>query len=135
MSASIVNFGESRAPSDKLSYGTDDWTAIHSATATALSAGPAAVAQAQHYCAKVTLSYSAAPAVSVFTIKDGTTVIFQAEISASAPFVNVFDFQKRPLRASIGAALTANVGSAGGAIVQTIIMEGFTLPQGTQTSV
>lgn len=145
MSASIVNLtAESRAPADKLSYGSTDWVAIHSATAGVLSCGPAAAAgsgtgstpgpAAQHYCARVTLSYSAAPAVSVLTIKDGATIIHQEEISADTRRVDL-DFSKRPLRATIGAALTANVGSAGGAVVQTLIMHGFSVNQGAQTSV
>ena len=69
---------------------------------------------------RATLSYSAAPAVSVLTVKDGTTVIWQAEISASAPFLYDFDFSNCPLRATAGAVLSVNVGSAGGAVVQTL---------------
>jgi len=69
---------------------------------------------------RATLSYSAAPAVSVLTVKDGSTVIWQAEISATGPFVYDFDFARAPLRASAGAVLSVNVGSAGGSVVQTI---------------
>jgi hypothetical protein len=58
------------------------------------------------------------------TVKDDTTVIWQAEISATGPFVYVFDFSLKPLRGSKGAALSANVGSAGGSVVQTLSWTG-----------
>lgn len=68
------------------------------------------------------LSFSAAPsAVKVFTIEDGSTVIWQREISVSAPFVHVFDFSKVPLRGSAGAVLHGKV-AASGAAVQTIML-------------
>lgn len=135
MPASIVNLGNGVGPTaDKLAYGMPDWSAIHSDTAAALSCGPAAVANEQHFATRLTLSYSAAPAVSVLTIKSGSTVLFQVEISATGPFVYDFEF-KRPLRAAVGSALTANVGSAGGAVVQTLILQGFTSWVGTQVSV
>ena len=69
---------------------------------------------------RLTLSYSAAPAVSVLTVEDGSTVIWQVEISATGPFVYDFDFSNCPLRATAGAVLHAKVGSAGGAVVQTL---------------
>lgn len=135
MAASIVNLGNGVfKDADKLLFGMPDWSAIHSDTATALSCGAAAVANEQHFATRLTLSYSAAPAVSVLTIKDGSVVLWQAEISATGPFVYDFEF-KRPLRARVGQALTANVGSAGGAVVQTLILQGFTSWVGTQVSV
>jgi hypothetical protein len=109
-------------------YGQPDFTVLHPATATALSAVAAGVSQKCLRMFKLVLSYSAAPAVSVLTVQDGTTVIFQAEISASAPFVYQFDFSAKPLRGSAGAALSAQVGSAGGSVVQTICWTGDTIP-------
>ena len=106
-------------------YGQPQFTSLHTATATALSATvtpPNADQQCRMF--HLTLSYSAAPAVSVLTVKDGTTVLWQAEISATGPFVYVFDFSLKPLRGSRGAALSANVGSAGGAVVQTLVWTG-----------
>lgn len=102
---------------------------MQTATATALDCTltPNTAAQVaaggQAMCAvlyHITLSYSAAPAVSTLTVEDGTTVLWQAEISATGPFVYTFDFQQRPLRGSAGAVLHVKVGSAGGAVVQTI---------------
>lgn len=136
MSATLQNLAtESRATSDKLSFGTVDWTVIHSATATALSAGPAAVAGSQHYLAHATVSFSAAPAAGTIQVKDGTTVIFQVEFGAHITTPIDLNFETRPLRAAIGAALTVAVGSAGGAVVQTVSATGFTVVQGTQASV
>jgi hypothetical protein len=106
-------------------YGQPTFTSIHTATASALSAtvtAPNANQQVRMF--HLTLSYSAAPAVSVLTVKDDTTVIWQAEISATGPFVYTFDFSAKPLRSSTGKALSANVGSAGGAVVQTLSWTG-----------
>ena len=103
-----------------LMFGQPLTTTIMTGTATALDATltPAADQIARMF--HLTLSYSAAPAVSVLTVEDGSTVIWQCEISASAPFVHVFDFSSKPLRSSRGAVLHAKVGSAGGSVVQTI---------------
>ena len=105
-------------------YGQPAFTVIHTATATALdaTATPAAGQSARMF--HLTLSYSAAPAVSVLTVEDGATVIWQAEISATGPFVYTFDFSAKPLRGTKGAVLHAKVGSAGGAVVQTISWTG-----------
>lgn len=108
-------------------YGQPDYTVIHTATATALSATYTPAGQNVARMFSLCLSYSAAPAVGTLTVKDGTTVIWQCEISASTPLVNFFDFSKKPLRASPGAVLSANVGSAGGAVVQTISWVGDVL--------
>lgn len=136
MSATLQNLAtESKAPSDKLSYGTADWTVIHSATASALSAGAVAVAGSQHYLTHATISFSAAPAAGTATVKDGTTVIYQVEFGAHLTGPIDLNFETRPLRASVGAALTVTATSAGGSVVQTVSASGFTMVQGTQTSV
>lgn len=103
-----------------LLFGQPLVTVIDTGTAGALAATltPAGDQIARFF--RVTLSYSAAPAASTLTIKDGNTVIWQAEISATGPFVYDFDFSAKPLRSSRGTALSANVGSAGGSVVQTI---------------
>lgn len=107
-----------------LLFGQPGYTVIHTATATALdaTATPAATQQARLF--HITLSYSAAPAVSVLTVEDGATVIWQAEISATGRFVYTFDFSQKPLRGSKGNVLHVKVGSAGGAVVQTISWTG-----------
>ena len=107
-----------------LLFGQPHFSCLHTATATALDAVVTPAASQQVRLFHLTLSYSAAPAVSVLTVEDDTTVIWQAEISASAPFVNTFDFSAKPVRGSKGAALHAKVGSAGGAVVQTIAWTG-----------
>ena len=116
-------------------FGQPDFTVIHTATATALAAQFVPTGQDIARMFSLCLSYSAAPAVSTLTVKDGTTVIWQTEISASAPFANFFDFSKKPLRGSAGASLTAVVGSAGGAVVQTLSWVGDVIhnSQGTPT--
>ncbi len=136
MPASIVNLDpETRAPADWLEYHPIDWVAIHTATPGALSAGPAALTGAQHYLCYFSVTFSAAPAIGIIQVKDGNTVIWQEDFSASAPFAIFRNFGKRPLRGSIGAALTVNVATAGGSIVQTCNAAGYTVAQGTQTSV
>lgn len=105
-------------------YGQPAFTCIHTATATALDAVVTPAAGQQVRMFHLTLSYSAAPAVSVLTVEDGATVIWQAEISATGPFVYTFDFSQKPLRSSKNAALHAKVGSAGGSVIQTISWTG-----------
>lgn len=115
-------------PAERLAFGAPDWTLIDTATATALNAVLAAVQGVQHVLEHVTLSYSAATAVATLQVKDGSTVIWQAEIPAAAgPFI--FDFSKCPLRATTGASLSVIVGSAGGAVVQTISAIGYSSQQ------
>ncbi len=103
-----------------LLFGPPKTATIMTATATALDATLTPAAGQIALCKHLTLSYSAAPAVGVLTVEDGTTVLWQAEISATGPFLYDFDFSGSPLRGSRGAVLHAKVGSAGGAVVQTI---------------
>ena len=107
-----------------LLFGQPAFTVIHTATATALDATATPAADQQARMFHLTLSYSAAPAVSVLTVEDGSTVIWQAEISATGPFVYTFDFSAKPLRGTKGAVLHAKVGSAGVSVVQTISWTG-----------
>lgn len=109
-------------------FGQPDFTVVQTATNSALAATytPADANHGQCRMFYLTLSFSAAPTAPLtLTVKDGTTVIWQVEISVSAPFVQNFDFSARPLRASVGAALSANIG-ASGAAVQTISWSGDT---------
>ena len=103
-------------------------TGTHTALVASLTPGTGQFAQVARLF-YATLSYSAAPAVSVLTVKDGTTVIYQAEISATGRFVYHFDFSAKPLRASAGAVLSVNVGDAGVGIVQTISCVGDLVAQ------
>lgn len=120
MASTTVTLSAISIPAEQRLYPVPTKIFYDTATATALDATltPATGQAARIF--KAVLSYSAAPAVGVFTIEDGSTVIFQANISASAPFVHQFDFGKAGLRGAVGAVLHAKVGSAGGAVVQTI---------------
>ncbi len=101
-------------------------TATNGALDATLTPGANRIARI-HYCE---LSFSAAPSgVLVFTIEDGSTVIWQREISVSAPFVHIFDFMRMPLRGTTGAVLHAKVG-ASGAAVQTICFIGDVVMEG-----
>lgn len=113
-------------PAEKWEFGAADWTVYDTGTHAALAAVVAAVAGVQHAIAYVTLSFAAAPvAACVFTIKDGTTIIWQAEIATDVPRVVNFDFSKRPLRAAAGAAISANLTDPGVAILATISASGI----------
>ena len=116
-------------PAEKALFGDPKYTVIDTGTNAALAAtftpsGNNAVAR----MFSVGYSLSAAPATALtLTVKDGTTVIWQHEISVSAPFFGFFTFDKRPLRASVGAALSANIGAPGVGIVGTVCWEGDTI--------
>lgn len=127
--ASTTNTLAGTSPSaERAAFGVPDWTAIDTGTNAALAATRAAVANKQHYATKATLSFSAAVAAAItFTIKDGTTVIFQAQIPATTLAPITFDWQRRPLHASTNTDLVAGVGAAGASVVQTITLEGFSV--------
>lgn len=107
-------------------FGQPAFTCIHTATHTALAASVSPPNATQ--CVRMfrcDLSFSAAPsAAGTLTVKDGSTVIWQAEISTTGPFVYSFDFSAKPLRASKNAALSANLGDPGVGIVGTISWSG-----------
>lgn len=108
-----------------LLFGQPTKAVFDTATAGALDATltPAANQIARMFL--LCVSYSATPAASVVTVEDGTTVLFQANIGSIGP--HIFDFSAKPLRGSRGAVLHAKVGSAGGAVVQTIAFTGDVL--------
>lgn len=110
-------------------FGQPDYTVTQTETAGAIDAvaTPPAGSNKQARMKHLTLSYSAAPAVSILTVEDGSTVIWRCEIPAAAgPYV--FDFSGAPLRSTNGVALHAKVGSAGGSVVQTISWVGDFVP-------
>lgn len=127
MTVTVRSLAATSPPAEKAAFGVPTWTMYDTATNTALSAIKAALAQQQHYLTHVTLSFSAAPATAlVLTIKDGTTIIWQTEISTD---VRTFteNFETRPLHASTNAALNIEVGAAGSGVVQTISASGFSV--------
>ena len=78
---------------------------------------------------KAVISFSAAPTGALtFTIKDGTTAIFQAEIPANATAPAVYTFE-HPLPGSTGATVTGNCGDPGGSTVTTIWFCGIFIRQ------
>ena len=120
MTVTVSTLAAISAPAERALFGQPNFTAIDTGTATALDATVTAPANKQARMKYLTLSYSAAPAVSVLQVLAGASVIWQAEISATGPFVYNFDFSQFPLRGDIAGILTAKVGSAGGSVVQTL---------------
>lgn len=115
---------------ERLMYSPLDWVVIGTEQAATTTATVPAVATKQHIVVKAVVSFSAAPAgVLTFTIKDGSTTIFQAEIPAATTAPAVYDFSTRPLHGSTNTALTGNLATAGGTTVQTIWMGGLTVAQ------
>ena len=125
MAVTVSTLAHVSVVAERALFGQPDFTVLQTATATALNASytPARandIARMFKLCA----SFSAAPAVGTIQITDGAKVIWQQDISASAPFNYQWDFSAKPLRASPGAALGVTMGSAGGAVVQTVVWTG-----------
>ena len=132
MAVTVSTLSPVSVVAERAMFGQPDFTVLQTATATALNATytPARTNDIARLF-KLSITYSAAPAVGVFQVTDGTTVIWQGDISASPPFGAQVDFSAKPLRASPGAALGVTVGSAGGAVVQTICWTGDVLHSST----
>lgn len=114
-------------------WGYSEWTVGATTTAAATTAVVAAVTsgntvKAQHYLDYLTVSMSlVATNTTSVQIKDGSTVIWEAQLAISGPTYYHFDFSKRPLPASAGAALTATVvASLGAGNVQEVMIVGHT---------
>lgn len=90
-------------------------TATNTALAATLTPGATQIPLLYHVCVSVSADLSAA---KVFTIKDGSAVLYQVELATNFRTL-VLDFQKRPIRGTKGTALTVNM-EASGAAVQTI---------------
>lgn len=128
MADTLTTLGAYSAAGEKLLYAYPDWTAVGSETAGTTTATATALAGRQRAALWAVVSFSAAPAGAiVFQLKDGSTVIFQAEIPASATAPILIPL--RGLRATQGVALSATMGSAGGSTVGTIALAGVTLRQ------
>jgi len=111
--------------SDKLLYGQPDWSVVNTGTNASIACVLAAVTNVQHYCVELDVSFASAPLTAgVMTIKDGTTVIWQASFGVGSGQFFHIDFM-RPLRATNGAALTATVDAAGTSVAGTVTMIGF----------
>ncbi len=114
---------------EKKDFGGPDWTLLSTGTNSANAAVIAAITSGtnqpavQHFFDYITLSFSAAPSIGTLLVKDGTTVIWQCELSVSQFFYH-FDFSKRPLRNTAGASMTASIAAAGSGIVQTLCVVG-----------
>lgn len=76
-------------------------------------------------CLSCTVSFSAAPdAGTQVSIQDGSTIIWQTEISVTGRFVVTYNFARKPLRSTRGTALSAVVSAAGAGVVQTVVFSG-----------
>ncbi len=105
-------------------FGQPMWTLLDRGTNSVNAAVVAEIWAAQHFVDRITISYSAAPAVSTLQVLDGSTEIWAAQISATGPFVYDFDFSGAPLRNSAGASMTVGLTAAGGSVVQTVAVIG-----------
>jgi hypothetical protein len=124
--ANAANLGAASIAAERALFGPPGWTVVASASNDALVANQAGVTNKQHWLTHLTLSFSAAPAApTTLTVKDGSTVIWQVEISITT-IVLTENFETRPLHATTGAALTVNVGAGGSGVVGTISASGFT---------
>jgi hypothetical protein len=76
-------------------------------------------------CLNCTVSFSAAPALGTEVwIEDGDNIIWRTQISVTGRFVVTYNFSRRPLRSSRGAALSVVVDAAGADVVQTVVFSG-----------
>lgn len=119
------------------SWGPSAWTVVahttngtNTAVVAAVAAGEAGGQKpaAQHFLCYATISVSTAYTTATnVQIKDGTTVIYQIELAATAPLVIDLDFSHRPLCASAGNSLSVVQGPSGGGL-QTVSIAGFSAP-------
>jgi hypothetical protein len=109
-------------------FGPLGWpSVIASATAGVATATKAAAAGFQHILSGVSISASGAVAVAVtVTLKDGTTVIDQWELPASA-FAPIVIEYKRPFVITAGNLVELSIPSLGAAIKGTAVIRGLTV--------
>lgn len=102
---------------------TADWTARDGDDNAESNAVKAAITGQRHVVTSVTASYATTPAApKLLEVKDGTTVIWAAYVTAVAHF----PFPKG-LRISSGAAATATLAASGtGGVVSTVTLTGYT---------
>jgi len=125
MSDTLTTLAAHSPQAERAMFGLPDWVVIGTETAATTAATVAAVANKQHCVQKAVVSFSAAPGSALtFTIKDGSTTIFQAEIPAATTAPAVYTFE-RALPGTANTAMTGNLASAGGSVVGTIWMCGI----------
>jgi hypothetical protein len=105
-------------------FGQPRFTCIDTGTGTLLEATATPNADQQVRLFKLDVSFSANPLSVPIQIWDGTTLIWEARTSATGPWDYQFDFSKKPLRGSRGAALSVTVPSGGVAVVSTVSWDG-----------
>ena len=107
-------------------FGQPKFSVIDTGTHAALDANTAPLGnQSVVRLFVLNVSASAAPATALtLQVKDGSTVIWQCELAAAAPFAYEFDFSNKPLRGSNGATLHATLGDPGVGIVATVTWTG-----------
>lgn len=113
---------------ERVLYGVPTQTAVGTVTTGANVATFTGVTGKQWYLCEFTLSFGATTtAASTLTVKDGSTTIYQIDLpTLTNPAPIQFRFDKRPLHASTGAALTINLSSPG-TITSTISASAFTV--------
>lgn len=123
---------------EKASWGGPEWTVGKTTTAAATvavlaGATNSAGVKVQHYLDYLTVSWNLANTnVTSVQIKDGTTVIWEAQIPIAQASPMHFDFSHRPLRNTAGALLSAEiVASLGAGTVQEVMMVGHSNVQAT----
>lgn len=127
MATATVTLSGVAPAAERALFAFPTWTTKDTGTAAALTATTSAVAGYQHCLTHITVSFSAAPSGALqLLIKDGTTTIWQTELGTEVR-IYTENFETRPLHASVNADLTATVASAGGSVVQTIQMAGFSV--------
>lgn len=115
---------------ERLLFAPLDWVAIGSETNAATVATIAAVTNKQHFLRKAVVSFSggSGPASALtFTIKDGSTTIFQAQIPAAVTAPISFDFTHSLLHGTTATAMTGNLGDPGAGVTATIWLGGISV--------
>lgn len=115
MADTMVALSVASVPAEKASFGIATHTAVGAVASGANTATFTAVAKQQWFCTQAEVSFGGSiTAACTFTISDGATVIYQAEFgTTTTPLPTVFDFQQRPLHASVNAALQGALTSPG----------------------
>lgn len=126
MSAVDEALAPSQPDAGRSLYGANTWVAYHTASNTTLAAKHAAVAGQYHIARQIVVTADAATAgVNVLTVKDGTTVIFTANLPTSIQTSPVIITFPGGLQASVDADITVGMTSTGNSANATVWMTGY----------
>src|SRR3954469_6720718 len=126
MSDTLLALNATSVVAEKASFGVPTHTAIGDVTTGANVATFTAATGKQWYLCEFTVSFGATTtAAATLTVKDGSSLIYQVLIPITTePKPVQVQFGRRPLHASVSAALTINLSSPG-SIASTISASGF----------